>query len=125
MELGKGVWGDNPNDLVGLRKQFLEHMKAYDRILTLRTLTKAPKWKYELVEIPKSLLIKAKDGELKMMTNSKQYPKPGYCYVRNEVGETIFDLYFDGGTERKLQIKNLNKSYCSVHATWEFIILPE
>ena len=56
MELGKGVWGDNPNDLVGLRKHFLEHMKAYDRILTLRTLTKAPKWKYELVEIPKSLL---------------------------------------------------------------------
>jgi hypothetical protein len=125
MELGKGVWGDNPNDLVGLRDQFLEHMKAYDRILTLRTLTKAPKWKYELVEIPKSLLIKAKDGELKMMSDSKQYPKPGYCHVRNDAGETIFDLYFDGGTERKLQIKNLNKSFCSVHATWEFIIPPE
>lgn len=122
MELGKGVWSDNPNDLVGLRQQFLKHMKAYDRILILRTLTKAPKWKYELVEIPKGLLIKAKDGKLKMMTDSKQYPKPGYCYVRNHAGETIFDLYFDGGTERKLQIKNLNKHYCSVHATWEFII---
>lgn len=125
MELGKGAWGDNPDDLVGLRKQFLAHMKSYDRILTLRTLTKAPKWKYELVEIPKGLLIKAKDGELKMMTESKQYPKPGYCYVRNQDGETIFDLYFDGGTERKLQIKNLSKSVCSVHATWEFIIPPE
>jgi type II restriction enzyme len=43
MELGKGVWSDNPNDLVGLRKQFLEHMKAYDRILTLRTLKKGTK----------------------------------------------------------------------------------
>lgn len=125
MELGKGAWGDAPNDLVGLRKQFLEHMKAYDRILILRTLTKMPKWKYELVEIPKSLLIMAKDGELEMMTDSKQHPKPGYCHVQNKAGEPIFDLYFDGGTERKLQIKNLNKSFCSVHATWEFIIPPE
>ncbi len=125
MELGKGTWGDNPDDLVGLRKQFLEHMKAYDRILILRTLAKTPKWKYELVEIPKSLLLKAKDGELQMMADSKQYPKPGYCHVQNKAGETIFDLYFDGGTERKLQIKNLNKSVCSVHATWEFIIPPE
>jgi len=125
MELGKGKWGDNPDDLVGLRQQFLAHMKAYDRILTLRALTKAPKWKYELVEIPKALLMKAKAGEMKMMGNSKQYPKPGYCYVRDEAANPIFELYFDGGTERKLQIKNLKKSYCSVHATWEFIIPPE
>ena len=125
MELGKGNWGDNPEDLVGLLQQFLTHMNAYDRILILRTLTKAPKWKYELVEIPKDLLMNAKTGELKMMDNSRQYPKPGYCYVRNQAGEPIFDLYFDGGSERKLQIKNLNKSYCSVHAIWEFIIPPE
>jgi type II restriction enzyme len=125
MELGKGSWNDNPDDLVGLRQQFLAHMQAYDRILTLRTLTKVPKWKYELVEIPKNLLMKAKGGELKMMVGSKQHPKPGYCYVRDQGDQTIFDLYFDGGSERKLQIKNLNKKYCSVHATWEFIIPPE
>lgn len=125
MELGKGDWGDNPDDLVGLREQFLTHMTAYDRIITLRTLTKAPNWKYELVEIPKALLMKAKDGELKMMSGSKQNPKPGYCYVRDETGRKNFDLYFDGGTERKLQIKNLNKSFCFVHATWEFAIPPE
>jgi len=69
--------------------------------------------------------MKAIDGELKMMADSKQYPKPGYCYVRKKTGESIFELYFDGGSERKLQIKNLNKSYCSVHATWEFFIPPE
>jgi type II restriction enzyme len=125
MELGKGNWGDSPSDLLGLREQFLTHMTAYDRILTLRTLTKAPKWKYELVEIPKGLLVKAKGGELKMMMDSKQYPKPGHCYVRDQAGETVFDLYFDGGSERKLQIKNLNKNFCSVHATWEFTIPPE
>jgi hypothetical protein len=125
MELGKGNWGDRPSDLIGLREQFLTHMTAYDRILTLRTLAKAPIWKYELVEIPKSLLMKAKGGELKMMSDSKQYPKPGYCYVRDEADKTVFDLYFDGGSERKLQIKNLNKTLCSVHATWEFTIPPE
>jgi hypothetical protein len=124
MELGKGKWGDDPSDLVGLRQQFLTHMTAYDRIFTLRTVTKSPTWKYELVEIPKNLLIKAKDGELRMMLDSKQYPKPGYCYVR-EGDKTLFDLYFDGGSERKLQIKNLDKNYCSVHATWEFVIPPE
>ncbi|MBI5740204.1 MAG: restriction endonuclease [Nitrospirae bacterium] len=125
MELGKGNWGNNPEDLVGLRQQFLAHMKAYDRILTLRTLAKSPKWKYELVEIPKGLLMKAKTGELKMMGDSRQYPKPGYCYIRDQTGGSMFELYFDGGTERKLQIKNLNKNYCSVHAIWEFIIPPE
>ena len=31
-----------------------------------------------------------------------------------------YQLYFDGGTERKLQIKNLRKDLCTVHATWVF-----
>jgi type II restriction enzyme len=30
-------------------------------------------------------------------------------------------LYFDGGGERKLQIKHLLKSHCAVIATWEFL----
>ena len=56
------------------------------------------------------------------MTESKQFPKPGYCDVINENGEMKFQLYFDGGTERKLQIKNLLKTHCIVHAVWEFEI---
>lgn len=98
-------------------------MKSYERILSLRTLNKAPSWKYELVEIPKELLQSAVNGELEMKLQSRQFPKPGYCYVRNEDGEDIFQLYFDGGSERKLQVKNLLKKYCSVHATWEFTVL--
>lgn len=125
MELGKGQWTDKPSDLGGLRRQFLKHTRNYDRILTLRALSKEPKWVYELVEIPKTLLKKAKNGTLEMMTDSKQLPKPGYCYVRNSKGETLYELYFDGGTERKLQIKNLAKSRCSIHASWEFVIPPE
>lgn len=122
MELGKGDWGDNPNDLYELRNMFLDHMKNYERILSLRALTKAPKWKYELVEVPKKLLQSAVNGEIEMKLGSKQFPKPGYCYVRNENGEQMYQLYFDGGSERKLQIKNLLKKYCVVHATWEFEI---
>ncbi len=125
MELGKGSWGDDPNDLLGLRDQFISHMNSYERILSLRALEKERKWKYELVEIPKELLSLAKNGDLEMKTDSKQYPKPGYCYVRDEQGGILFDLYFDGGGERKLQIKKLNKKHCRVHATWEFIIPPE
>ena len=125
MELGKGQWGADPADLRGLRKQFLKHLLNYDRIMSLRTLAKGPHWRYELVEIPKRVLAKAKTGELLMMVKSKQSPKPGYCYVRTKQGDTIFDLYFDAGSERKLQIKNLKKQYCTVHATWEFFIPSE
>lgn len=125
MELGRGNWGDNPTDLEGLRGQFLRHMESYEKILSLRAIQKAPHWKYELVEIPISILKLAEGGELEMKLDSKQFPKPGYCYVRNERGDIIYSLYFDGGGERKLQIKNLSKDYCHVHAEWEFFIPRE
>ena len=67
----------------------------------------------------------ANGGQLEMKLDSKQFPKPGYCYVRNEDGQIIFSLYFDGGGERKLQIKNLSKDACRVHAQWEFFIPQE
>jgi len=125
MELGKGQWSDKPSELTGLRDMFLEHMDQYDRILTLRALQRGPEWVYELVEIPKVLLMKANEGELEMKIDSRQMPKPGYCYVRSPGGELIFQLYFDGGGERKLQVKKLLKSYCTVHGTWKFTVHPE
>jgi type II restriction enzyme len=125
MELGKGQWSNKPVELEGLRQQFFAHMKSYDRVLSLRALQKSPRWKYELVEIPKNLLNLARTGVLEMKLDSKQNPKPGYCYVSDAQGNKVFDLYFDGGTERKLQIKNLRKDMCRVHATWEFLIPEE
>lgn len=124
MELGKGVWGDNPADLEALRSQFLDHLSSYDRILVLRALEKAPHWHYELVEIHKEILEQARQGTLEMKMESKQYPKPGYCYVRLKDGTELYKLYFDGGSERKLQIKALNKACCTIHADWQFSI-PE
>ena len=118
MELGKGNWSDKVEDLIGLRERFITRVNASDRILTLRNINKDP-WTYELVEIPKDLLLKSINGELYINIQSKQNPKPGYCDVF-ENQERLFQLYFDGGTERKLQIKHLNKKFCSVHATWIF-----
>ncbi|MDG4475396.1 hypothetical protein [Thiovibrio frasassiensis] len=120
-ELGKGKWGSEVKDLEGLRDRFFSHMQSYERIFTLRTLSQYPSpWIYELVEIPKSLLLKAKDGTLEMMMGSRQNPKPGYCHVKDTNGKLLFQLYFDGGTERKLQIKHLLKSECIVHGQWKF-----
>lgn len=118
MELGKGAW-----NLSLLRDQYFDHMKSYDRIFTLRCLSKIPtKWHYQLVEIPKSLLMEARKEDLRIVTSSRQNPQPGYCDVRNPDGSIKFQLYFDAGTERKLQIKNLLITYCIIHATWVFAI---
>ena len=116
MELGKGEWV-----LSRLRDIFLEHMRSYERIFTLRFFSSDPsKIKYELVEIPKGLLLEAENCVLEVRKNSKQKPKPGYGYIRDAAGSLRFSLYFDGGSERKLQIKNLRKDLCKVHATWIF-----
>lgn len=122
MELGKGDWTDKDEQLRGLLKQFLRHMNSYERILVLRATCinrRSNKWKYELIEIPKTLLQEAATGKLEMMHASLQMPKPGYCTVNDAKG-TKFQLYFDGGTERKLQVKKLRKDQCIIHATWEF-----
>lgn len=120
MELGGGQWGNDPNDLIGLRQQFLDNLAGIDRIFVLRALRKCePDYLYELVEIPKVLLEQASAGRFEMRTESAQFPKPGYCFVER-AGELLFSLYFDGGGERKLQIKNLRKEWCKVHASWQF-----
>lgn len=133
MELGGGEWTTNPKDLEGLRAQFIQHLAGYDHILTLRRLQeKRDNWhSYELVAIPKALMLLAANGALEMKSGSKQNPRPGYCYVgvdgwaytagtRVSPKDLQLALYFDGGGERKLQIKHLKKSLCKVLATWEF-----
>ena len=124
MELGKGAWVVE-QDLIGLRDQFFKHMNAYDRILQLRRLTDLETLQeYELVEIPKELLLKAGAGTLKMMQESLQTPKPGTCSVSDAVGKLLFELYFDGGTERKLQVRHLDKRNCIVHGVWKIKRIP-
>ncbi len=122
MELGRGTWTDQEDDFMGLREQFFRHMESYDRILSLRRLrgTRTYPWYYELVEIPKDLLLEARSGVLRIMHQSRQFPKPAYYEVTDSSGERKFQLYFDAGGERKLQIKGLKKTSCIVHAEWRF-----
>jgi hypothetical protein len=116
MELGKGEW-----KLPLLRDKFLEHMRRYERIFTLRCLnTGSNQVFYEFVEIPKTLMLEASNCQMEIREDSRQNPKPGYGYVKDANGQLKYALYFDGGTERKLQIKNLRKDLCKVHATWIF-----
>lgn len=119
MELGKGEWTDKVEHLHGLLERFYNHMTRYDRIFTLRRLKDKTNENYELVEIPKEVLKRAEFGEFRIVSNSKQTPKPGYCTVSDHDG-VEFQLYFDGGTERKLQVKCLRKDLCIVHANWIF-----
>lgn len=116
MELGRGEW-----KLPLLLRLFLEHLESYERIFTFRRLrNNGNSVRYELVEIPKPLLLEAEHCDLEGRPNSKQNPQPGYGYVRDDSGNIKYSLYFDGGSERKLQIKHLRKDLCKVHATWTF-----
>jgi type II restriction enzyme len=122
MELGRGEWR-----LDLLLALFLEHMEGYDRIFTFRRLEPGPeRYEYEFVEIPKALMLEAANAQLVVQDKSKQNPKPGYGHVFDATnalvgfGELKYSLYFDGGSERKLQIKSLRKSLCKVHASWKF-----
>jgi len=124
MELGKGKW-EVEGDLKGLRDRFFAHMKAYGRILQLRRFTDLETLQeYELVEIPKKLLEQANSGTIRMMHDSTQSPKPGTCTVTDKKGDVLFELYFDGGTERKLQVRHLDKRLCIVHAQWSIKRIP-
>ena len=116
MELGRGEW-----DIDFQRRQFLSHLDGYDRIFTMRCLSKAPeRIRYEFVEIPKSLLLESATANIEHMQGSSQALIPAYVRVYDGVGRLKFELYFDAGSERKLQVRKVNKELCIVHAAWEF-----
>lgn len=121
MELGKGKWPSSADGMGALRDMFLEHMCGYERIFMLRCLSRNPThWRYELVEIPKKLLEEAACGRLAIAKKTKQDTRPGYCRVYDAKDKLKFELYFDAGAERKLQIRHLRKDLCVIHAQWEF-----
>lgn len=122
-ELGKGAW-QTEADLVALRQTMFDHLTKYDRIMVLRCLSRVATegagtvFQYEVVEIPKDLLLMAADFPINFNA-SKQNPVPASCWVRDENGAVLFELYFDGGTERKLQVRKIRKDACVVHGEFE------
>ena len=87
-------------------------MRGYKRIFQFRCLLQGPtSFLYELVEIPKALFSEGANAQLVIQVSSRQTPKPGYGHVFDAEGKLKFALYFDGGTERKLQIKKIRNDY--------------
>lgn len=126
MELGRGRW-ESEADLAGLRDRMLSHLENYERIFSLRCLTPRPDdlWEYELVEIPRELLLGARGLPCEMAHESRQVPKPGRCFIRDNAGHLQAELYFDGGSERKLRIQKIAIEACRVHARWKFPVSRE
>lgn len=121
MEMGKGLW-----DPVNIQlPRFLQHLNEYDRILTLRCLEQTERlyW-YELVEIPKDLMLAAAQGSMEAAKKTRQETSPWYCRVKGADNIVQYYLYFDAGSERKLQVKGLRKDMCVLHATWKFDSAP-
>lgn len=117
MEMGKGEW-DPPR--VQLQR-FIQHLTGYDRILTLRCLLQTgAEYRYELVEIPKALMLEAQTGTMERAGKTTQNTFPWYRRVADSDGSHKYSLYVDAGSERKLQVKSLKKKHCFVHATWSF-----
>lgn len=129
MELGSGPW-DTLDDVAALRQGMFDHLGHYDRIFSLRCLSHRQRldgvtdYYYELVEIPKALLMRAQGQPIVFSPRSSQSPRPAYCYVREPDGSLAFQLYFDAGGKRKLQVQQLAKRNCVDHATWSFTTAP-
>jgi Type II site-specific deoxyribonuclease len=122
MELGKGKWDEEADLHTLCAKNFQGHLANYDRIFVFRCLTPTElvDHHYELLEIPKTILVMACSSGVFIMTKkSKQTPKPGYCRVSDERG-LMYQLYFDGETERKLRLQKLRRDLCAFHAEWKF-----
>lgn len=121
MEMGKGDW--NPPEIQLPR--YFQHLEGYARIFTLRCLRReANHYLYELVEIPKALMLEPTPAAMRPAAKTRQQTSPYYCEVFDEAGDKKFALYFDAGTERKLQVRDLRKDLCQVHATWQFESAP-
>lgn len=133
MEMGKGDWDPATIQLA----RFLEHLDGYDRILSLRCLEqKETHYRYELIEIPKALMLEARGGSMEPAKETRQSTVPWYCRVIDAAASADaeakargkrqpkpvykFSLYFDAGNERKLQVKQIQLKHCIWHATWDF-----
>lgn len=101
-----------------VQDRVIEHLQQYERILTLRSFesTDPDQIRYELVEIPRSVLLRmavlTKDDFSSRTSNGSSNAN-----VKHEDGELLFVLSLDGSVE-KITIRNLNIKSCKIHAEW-------
>lgn len=119
-KLTEARWIRNENE-AGLAQQssrkLNEHLKGYDRIVMLRAFyLKTAQVKYNLVEIPHSLLSLAAQVEAQDIVLSRGNSGGGSAVIRQN-GQAVFTIKFDGSVE-KVTITNLLVNQCTTHATW-------
>uniref|UniRef100_B8HXN5 Type II site-specific deoxyribonuclease n=1 Tax=Cyanothece sp. (strain PCC 7425 / ATCC 29141) TaxID=395961 RepID=B8HXN5_CYAP4 len=124
------IRGKNPAALAQEANQRIqEHLSKYERVLILRGFTLGPdKVKYQLVEIPRHILMLAarlKGKDIKLPSgksvnqggSSQAISNGGGTAIVQYNGATAFKVRFDGSVE-KIIIENLDVDLCTIHATW-------
>jgi hypothetical protein len=109
------------DDFCSLSKERIgAHLNHYERIISLRSFLADSKVRYELVEIPKDVLLgisRLHPSDFSPRTENGS----SRATVRGSKGNPSFVLCLDGSVE-KITVRNLPLNLCKVHATWEVIL---
>jgi len=98
------------------RNRVTDHLGGYEKILVLRAFEPDPDHvKYELVEIPRDLLLRVRGLSAADFGARNKYGSSG-ADVTDKRGRA-FRILLDGSVE-KVRIFNLRTDRCVVHATW-------
>lgn len=95
----------------------IEHLNRYDRILTLRS-TNAPdfKVKYELIEIPRDLMLRVETLRTEDFSEPTAANSSG-ADVLGKNGKKAFRVSLDG-SDAKVTIGGLRVDLCRFHGSW-------
>lgn len=98
------------------RDRITTHLAHYERIISLRSFLGESNVKYELIEIPKEILL----GISRLRPNdfsAKTANGSSHATVRGTDGSKWFVLSLDGSVE-KITVRSLPLRLCTIHATW-------
>jgi Type II site-specific deoxyribonuclease len=99
-----------------LKRRALEHLQRYDVILMLRAVWEEKTVRYQLVEIPVSLLALLAHCQPTPVGKRKGRRSLGADVLRGE--EIVFHVHFDG-SDGKCQIRGLRLADCILLAEWD------
>ncbi|WP_392840205.1 hypothetical protein [Streptomyces sp. LN500] len=115
---------ETPSDFVReCVPRFLSHLDEYDRIATLRAFSVGRELvRYELIEIPKSLLMCV--ANLTEWDFTPRTRNGGSSALVRDSGGIAFKLVLDGSVE-KVTLSRLPVQHCQSHASWTVSTIPE
>jgi hypothetical protein len=93
----------------------VEHLREYERIITLRAFDRKGYFEYDLVEIPVALLLAVDTLQPSDFTDRTR--SGGSSAKVTCAGSDAFTLRLDGSVE-KITVSGLRTSLCLHHATW-------